>query len=131
MREWVRVRPRRVTTDGSGTIEGRRQAENKGETTSALSVGTNALLRHGAAPALRVDDILEAIGVTPAPPAWPEPVGDAAVVLAALRDGPATADQLVGATGLPVGRVASALTELELDGLVILGDGAYRATIAA
>jgi predicted Rossmann fold nucleotide-binding protein DprA/Smf involved in DNA uptake len=80
---------------------------------------------------VRVEDILEAIGVAPTPPARPEPVGDAAAVLAALRDGSATADELVGATGLSAGCVASALTELELEGLVVLGDGAYRATIAA
>jgi DNA processing protein len=102
-----------------------------GEITSALSAGANALLRHGAAPALSVDDVLEAIGVVVARPSRAEPEGDAGLVLALLRDAPATVDELARATGIPAGEIAALLTALELDGLVELGDGAYRATIAA
>jgi DNA processing protein len=102
-----------------------------GEITSALSAGANALLRHGAAPALSVDDVLDAIGVVAAKPARVEPDGDAGRVLAVLRDAPATADELARATGISAAEIAAVLTALELDGLVELGDGAYRATIAA
>jgi DNA processing protein len=102
-----------------------------GEITSALSAGANALLRHGAAPALSVGDVLDAIGVAGPPRTRKEPDGDAGRVLAILRDAPATADELARATGIPAGEVAALLTALELDGLVELGDGAYRATIAA
>ncbi len=102
-----------------------------GEITSALSAGANALLRHGAAPALSADDVLEAIGVSPPPSRRPEPEGDAGRVLAALRAAPATADELARATGLPAGDVAALLTALELDGLVEAGEDGYRATIAA
>ena len=122
----------RVTTPGSRRTEARRQAEKKGETTSALSAGSNALLRHGAAPALGVDDVLEAIGVMfekAKPP--PAPEGDAGRVLAELRDTPATVDELARAVGLTAAETTALLMRLELDGLVEVGDGVYRATIAA
>ena len=102
-----------------------------GEITSALSAGSNALLRHGAAPALSVDDVLEAIGVVAERPVRAEPEGDAARVLEVLRDAPATVDEIARAVALPAADVAALLTALELDGLVEAGDGAYRATIAA
>jgi DNA processing protein len=111
--------------------QGREVLAVPGEVTSALSAGSNALLRLGAAPALGVDDVLEAIGVVVERPAPEEPEGDAARLLAALRDAPATADELVHATGLPAADIASLLVELELAGRVAAGDGLYRVTIAA
>jgi len=102
-----------------------------GEITSALSAGSNALLRLGAAPALTVDDVLVAIGIVVERRAPPEPEGDGARLLAALRDAPATADELARATGLAAADVASLLVELELAGRVAAGDGVYRVTIAA
>jgi len=102
-----------------------------GEITSALSAGSNALLRHGAAPALGVDDVLEAIGVVGAKPVRREPGGGAGRLLALLRDEPATPDQLTRATGIAAAEIAALLTALELDGLVEAGEGVYRATIAA
>jgi len=102
-----------------------------GEITSALSAGSNALLRLGAAPALTVDDVLESIGIVVERKPAAEPEGDAGRLLAALRDTPATADELARATGLAAGDVASLLVELELDGRVAAGDGVYRVTIAA
>ncbi len=102
-----------------------------GEITSALSAGSNALLRLGAAPALSVDDVLEAVGVVVEKPARPEPEGDAARVLAVLRDAPASADEVARALGLPVSEATALLTSLELEGLVEMGEGTYRATIAA
>ena len=101
-----------------------------GEITSALSAGSNALLRLGAAPALSVDDVLEAIGVVVAKSeqrALPE--GDAGRVLAVLREAPATADELARAVALPAAEVAALLTALELEGLVEGGEGSYRTTI--
>ena len=101
-----------------------------GEITSALSAGSNALLRLGAAPALSVDDILEAIGIVVAKPekrALPE--GDAGRVLEVLREAPATVDEVSRAVVLPAAEVAALLTALELDDLVEAGEGSYRATI--
>ena len=48
--------------------EGREVLAVPGEITAALSKGTNALLRLGATPVTCVADVLEAIGVEPAPP---------------------------------------------------------------
>ena len=59
-----------------------------GEITSALSAGTNALLRLGATPATCADDVLEAIGlVRAAPPAAAPDDPVAAAILAALGSG--------------------------------------------
>ena len=110
--------------------QGREVLAVPGEITSALSAGSNALLRLGAAPALRSDDVLEAIGIIVEKPALAEPDGDGGRVLVALRDAPATADELARATGLRAADVASLLVELELDGRVSAGEGVYRATIA-
>ncbi len=98
-----------------------------GEITSALSVGVNALLRHGAAPALSVDDVLEAIDVVIARAEPREPEGDAGRVLSALRDRAATVDEISHAVTLPAAAVAAVLVSLELEGLVEAGDGSYRA----
>jgi DNA processing protein len=102
-----------------------------GEITSALSAGSNALLQLGAAPALGVDDVLEAIGVVVRRSAPVELEGNVALVLATLRDAAATADELARATGLPAADVAALVVELELDGRVWSEDGIYRATDAA
>ncbi len=110
--------------------QGREVLAVPGEITSALSAGSNALLRLGAAPALRSDDVLEAIGIVVEKPKLVEPEGDGGKVLAALRDEPATADELARATGLPAADVASLLVALELDGRVSAGEGVYRVTIA-
>ena len=110
--------------------QGREVLAVPGEITSALSAGSNALLRLGAAPALRSDDVLEAIGIVVEKPALVEPDGVGGRVLAALRDAPATADELARATDLPAADVASLLVALELDGRVSAGEGVYRVTIA-
>lgn len=101
-----------------------------GEITSSLSAGSNALLRLGAAPVLSVDDVLEAIGVVVARPEKRRlPEGDGGRVLAALREAPATVDEIARAVALPAAEVAALLTTLELEGLVDAREGAYRATI--
>ena len=111
--------------------EGREVFAVPGEITSALSHGTNALLRLGAIPATRVEDVLEAIGVAPDEarilpvPAEPR----VASVHAAVVDAPATVDELVRRTGLGAGHVAAALAELELLGLVSQDAGVYRGVV--
>ena len=110
--------------------EGRDVFAVPGEITSALSAGTNALLRLGAAPLLGAADVLEALGLEAA--AVPPPVdGDEALVLSRLGEGPAGADEVGRATGLAAGAVAAALTALELAGRVASDGGVYRSTIGA
>jgi DNA processing protein len=101
-----------------------------GEITSALSAGTNGLLRQGAAPVTCVRDVLESLGLdvveSVAAPADPA----SAALLDALAAAPRTIDELTALTGLEAGVVAAALTALELDGRVSAGDGTFRSTIA-
>jgi DNA processing protein len=101
--------------------EGREVLAVPGEITSSLSAGTNALLRLGATPVTSASDVLEAIGLEPAPPPAP------AVTHPLLELLPATADELARTTGLPPGEVAATLAELEIAGLATEGDGIYRA----
>lgn len=106
--------------------EGREVLAVPGEITSALSAGTNALLRLGATPVTGPTDVLEALGVEPAEPSVPEVGENARALLASLRDGALTADELVRAAGVEAAAASAALLELELAGLVALEDGVYR-----
>jgi DNA processing protein len=107
--------------------EGREVLAVPGEITSGLSGGTNALLRLGAVPVTAVEDVLEAIGVERPPYSETSPLeGAAATVLTALEIGAATADEVARTSGLSPAAVASALTELELAGLVEGRAGVYR-----
>ncbi len=108
--------------------EGREVLAVPGEITSALSSGSNALLRLGATPVTSPQDVLEAIGVERAMPEpdRPAPGSAAAQMLAALETGASTVDELARATGMTPGAVAAALVELELGGLVEVRAGIYR-----
>jgi DNA processing protein len=107
--------------------EGRDVFAVPGEITSALSAGSNALLRLGATPLTSGADVLEAFGLDAAPAA-DVPGGLAADVLAALADGPRSADELVRRLGQPAEAIAAALVELELAGRATTVDGIVRAT---
>ncbi|HEU6445843.1 MAG TPA: DNA-processing protein DprA [Gaiellaceae bacterium] len=108
--------------------EGREVFAVPGEITSALSVGSNALLKLGAAPLTAAADVLEALGIERAASPDQPDVSDAARrVLALVRDAPTAADELVARASLDAGAVNVALTELELAGLVAAADGVYRA----
>jgi DNA processing protein len=97
--------------------EGREVFTVPGEINSALSAGTNALLKLGASPLTAASDVLLEFGIDePAP---------------AARDGlldllPATADELVRRTGRPAAEIARTLVELELAGSVSAHEGTYR-----
>lgn len=107
--------------------EGREVFAVPGEITSALSAGANALLRLGATPLTRAEDVLEAYGLTAPEPPEPELDADAAAVFERIRTAAIGADDLARATGLSAGRLAAALTELELAGVVREEAGVYRA----
>jgi DNA processing protein len=107
--------------------EGREVMAVPGEITSHLSHGTNALLRLGATPVTCAADVLQAIGVEPAPTTPVPPVEPRlAAVHDAVVDAPAGVDELVRRTGLDAAHVSSALIELELLGLVAEAGGLYR-----
>ena len=100
-----------------------------GEITSALSAGTNDLIRQGATPLLGADDVLEALGLEPSPPRVPDTLSDGArTLLETLSEAARGPDELGRLTGLESAALAAALTELELAGLVAGADGVYRCT---
>jgi DNA processing protein len=110
--------------------EGREVFAVPGEITSALSAGTNALLRIGATALTSATDVLEAYGLTPRAYEASVVSEQASVVLERVRDTPAGADLLARGLGLEPSVVAAALAELELAGLVEESAGIYRAAPA-
>ena len=109
--------------------EGREVFACPGEITSALSAGTNALLKLGASPLTSACDVLELFGLA-APEEAEVDLSEPAQALLAELDAPSTLDELVRAAGLGAGDAAAALTELELAGLVAEAAGVYRRTRA-
>jgi DNA processing protein len=120
--------------EGSGALitadfaleEGREVLAVPGEITSALAAGSNGLLRLGATPLTRTEDVLELFGLEAAAPEEPELGAAARAVLEHVRDEPRGADAIGRVTGLGAGEVAAALAELELTGLVTESAGVYR-----
>ena len=110
--------------------DGREVMVVPGEITSAVSAGSNALLRLGATPVTGASDVLEVYGIERAV-ALPEAPGViAGALLSLLTESPASIDELARASGIASGEVAAALIELELAGRISEGDGVYRAAIA-
>jgi DNA processing protein len=105
--------------------EGREVFAVPGEITSALSVGSNALLKLGASPLTGAADLLSALGIEGVSKQV-EVEGAAAGLLGLVREQPASADELVRRAALDAGEVARVLVELELAGLVVATDGLYR-----
>jgi DNA processing protein len=109
--------------------EGREVFAVPGEITSALSAGTNALLRLGATAATSPADVLEAFGLVPAESPPPDLGAAAVAVLGRIREEPSSADELVRALDLDAVAVAAALAELELHELLTETSGFYRAAV--
>jgi len=119
-----------ITTDFA-LEDGREVLAVPGEITSALSAGTNALLRVGATPATSAADVLEALGLERRPIGiGPQQDPSAHAVLLAVEAGAGTPDELVRVTGLGAGELAGALALLELAGAVAVDEGVVRSTIA-
>ena len=120
--------------DGSGALitadfaleEGREVLAVPGEITSTLSAGSNGLLRLGATPLTRAEDVLELFGLEAAAADAPELSTAARSVLERVQDEPSGADTIGRLTGLGAGEVAAALAELELAGVVAESAGLYR-----
>jgi DNA processing protein len=110
--------------------EGREVLAVPGEITSALSGGTNALLRLGATPVTCAADVLETFGLGPAEPKAAQLGPAAEALLTHLRDGALTADELVRSAGVDPAEASAALMELELARMVALDDGVYRASVS-
>lgn len=97
------------------------------------SLGTNQLLRDGAAPMTDVDDLLVALGLdhrrSSAVPYDPRPAprGLEAEVVARCRDHPCTLDALVAELGLSLPEAALVVARLERSGWVRCAGGWFEA----
>jgi DNA processing protein len=100
--------------------EGREVFAVPGEITSALSAGTNNLLKLGASPLTGAADVLSCFGI--------EREADERAGSPLLELLPASADELARRTGLGAGQIARVLVELELVGRVAVHEGVYRST---
>jgi DNA processing protein len=93
------------------------------------SAGTNRLIRDGAQVYTGIDDLLQCLGLRPVGgrPRTPRPARRADPVEAALRDAPATPDELVRRLGRTAEALAADLVRLELEGRVARdADGRLR-----
>jgi DNA processing protein len=106
--------------------EGREIFTVPGEITSAVSAGSNGLLRQGATAATSALDVLEVFGLAPVAPPTPSLSPTAEQVLVRICDGPASADELVRALRMDAAAVAAALAELELHELLTETSGIFR-----
>jgi len=101
---------------------------------SAVSRGANRLIRGGAAPVTRPEDVLEALGLAAATPASAAGAGRAAQgsdeerILAALDGAGASVDELAERTGMAVGPLRTTLLRMRLQGVVepAAGDRYHR-----
>jgi DNA processing protein len=116
-----------ITADFARDL-GRGVAAVPGRVTALMAKGTNELLRDGAVPITRAEDILdELFGVDvrraePLPDRPREPVdAELGAVLAAVEAG-RTVDGIADATGLSAGDVRAALGRLEAEGFVVRRD---------
>jgi len=106
--------------------QGREVMAVPGRADDPLSEGPVALMKDGAAPVCNSDDILRALGLTSIIEQTSASGLDRQAtdpVMRALKPGPHLPEELAKATGLPLPRVLSELSKLELKGLVIRDPG--------
>ena len=107
--------------------DGREVFAVPGEISSALSRGTNELLRLGAAPLLGPGDVLAALGLEEAPAGSVARLSEQAKRMRELlADHSASIDEMTERSGLAADAVAAALVELELAGEAVCAEGLYR-----
>ncbi|MGA9762939.1 MAG: DNA-processing protein DprA, partial [Gaiellaceae bacterium] len=124
----ARARSGALITADFALEDGREVFAVPGEITSALSRGTNDLLRLGAAPLLEANDVLAALGLEEAPARPGRRLSEQASRLRELlADRSASVDELIDRSGLAADAVAAALVELELGGEAVCAEGVYRA----
>ena len=107
-----------------------------GSVRNRAAVGTNQLLRDGAAPVTDAGDVLVALGLDNRRAGRagydprPLPRGDEASVLESCRLDPRTLDDIVTGLGLPIGEAAMALARLERSGWIRETGGWFEAVVS-
>jgi len=106
--------------------QGREVMAVPGRADDPLSEGPLGLLKDGAAPVCSSDDILSALGLAGMVESRSGSEPDKQKtdpVMRALEAGPRLPEDLANLTGLPLSRVLSELSKLEVEGLVIRDEG--------
>jgi DNA processing protein len=121
-----------MLTAASALEQGREVFAVPGNITAQGSTGTNRLIQDGAHPALSAHDVLDVLKLeritqyVEARASLPEVGGDEQVVLKLLSAEALHIDEIIRQCNLPVARVSSVLTLLELKGLTRqVGHGVY------
>jgi DNA processing protein len=111
-----------VTTADKALDQGRTVLAVPGPITSPTSAGCNRLIQQGAKPVLSVGDVLEELGLPRPPEAARVNLDELSPLQRVLWDAllaePQHVDALVAATGTEASGVLTALTELEIRGMV-------------
>jgi DNA processing protein len=113
-----------LLTAGYALDQGREVFAVPGNITAQGSSGTNRLVQDGAHPVLSAEDILEILHVerivhhVEARSSFPDVTDTERAVLNCLTHDPLHIDELTHQCRLPVAQVSSALTMLELKGMV-------------
>lgn len=121
-----------LNTANHARVIARRVAAVPGPIDSPMSAGSNELLmRPDTTPLLSADALLSMFSLDASPPLLPELGDDAALCWDALQHGATTIRDIVERTSLSSRACASAISALELDGLVTVDvGGRIRATLA-
>jgi DNA processing protein len=99
-----------------------------GPVTHEGSAGANWLIAQGAYPLTRPEDVLERFGLHNKPKKRTSVDGPAGKILTVLTRAPATPDRLAADTGLDTSTVLTALSEIEIAGLVVKCGDEYSTT---
>lgn len=103
-----------------------------GPITSELSLGTNQLIRDGAIPITRPEDILSVLGIADTPPARPRDQIECSPVALLILDTlgePRTLDDIATRVPHPHHALLVAISELELHGMIHSEGSMYRKLI--
>lgn len=110
-----------LNTAGHAVGQGREVFAIPGNITSPLSAGCNALLKQGAYPATRAEDILEVIAPQLLRPQPTLPLGHTPLettIIQLLQSGTRDGDALQQQAGIPATDFNQALTMLEINGVI-------------
>lgn len=109
--------------------EGREVMAVPGLVSNPLTRGCHQLIRDGATLVEGVEDILQALGLTPTAASGSQAqaaTGPAAGLLALLAEAPRTLDELIALTGAPYNELLATLTNLEIEGAIQSDAGRYH-----
>lgn len=110
-----------MSTAGHALEQGKEIFAVPGNITSPLSAGCNALLRQGAIPVTKPDDILEVIASDLLHPEQVLPFGDndaEAAIIKLIQSGVRDGEELQRRSKIPPHEISQALTMLEVNGVV-------------